>query len=129
MNKIAKILLVLLCGPHWVACAERSDCVVADNIMVMESQEVSRAGAMLVLRTTGLGDKQTFVEFYESKVEFDECGKVATKPVVVEYLDLEMGLPTALEIDGLGITVQYSDRPFYDGWRAAIQVDYYGAPN
>lgn len=123
MMKVAKFLLVLVIGSFGAACSEPSDCFVADNVLPLQHESLSKDSLFLFVRTSGVSDKQSFVELYDRAVEFDECGKSSIAPIASEHIDLKEGLPGNLVIEDGGITVTYMDKPFHEDWRGALTVD------
>lgn len=108
MIRLLAILGMLLTVGGVSGCAPEVDCFVADRIEVVDEVSIDGDTYTVVLRTSGMQDKQHFYELYPGVPEFDDCGVASVKAVSQTYVDVEKGSVSDLVIDDLELKPVYA---------------------
>ncbi len=117
MNRLVKLfcLVVTLSMTLLViSCKEQKtlDCLVSDQIIFLNYFLVNNKTYYLYERRSGFSDKISYLEFYDLKPDFDQCGE-PSKPQLSQVPVSDLGNdPVRVVIRDLLIDVEYGGEPY-----------------
>ena len=90
-----------------IGCSVQDDCFVADSVHLVATVTDDVGSYSIVLRTSGLQEKENFYELYEGAPDFDDCGRTTVPLLDVVHVDVSEGGISYLRIQGHKIHVIY----------------------
>jgi len=112
LNKFIILLLTLVIMQFITACTKEPDCMVSDQVQFLKEFSVANTPYFLYVRRSGFSDKMSYLEFYDIKPNFDQCGEPSQAQLSqVPVSDLGNN-PIRIVIHDLLIVVEYGEEPY-----------------
>ncbi len=114
MAKIPSLLCFLTLLLFLNACTNEDslDCAVSDQIKFLSDFSIGDKSYYLYERRSGFSEKISYLEFYDLKPDFDQCGE-PSKPQLSQVPVSDLGNnPVKIVIQDLLIDVEYGDKPY-----------------
>lgn len=112
MRRLLLAALVLLSVPlavrwglSWMPGPDVPACADTDVLTPMPSPELRALGRQLLLRQSGMAEKEFFLELHRADTVFDDCRRSSSPALDQAHVDLASGPPSAVSIRGDRITV------------------------
>lgn len=112
MRRVALVALVLLAGllalrwmPRPAAVGVGAPCADTDVLTPMPSPALRDRGRQLLLRQSGLAQKEFFLELHRADTVFDDCRRPSSPALDEVHVDRAQGRPSAVAVDGDRISV------------------------
>lgn len=102
-------ILILFFSALVSACSSNSDCFIADSVRIVSKAKKDGSGYFLVARTSGFSDKVTFFELYDTKPEFDSCGKTGSKMLDMKVIDDQSGFIKKVKVKNGKLEIEYTN--------------------
>lgn len=108
---VVAVFLVLL-ARNWRDHGNTSilPCHDTDVLTPFEAVALSTGGKKLVLRQSGIHEKEFFLELYSAETTFDECQHASTEPLDALWVDRSLGRPKSIIVQDGKLTVIYDSR-------------------
>ncbi len=98
-------------------------CMVSDRVTFLKSFVIEDKTYFLYERRGGFADKMSYLEFYDVKPEFDQCGESTIERISQVPVDDLGNNPVRIIIKDMLIDIEYGDTPYSSPDLAALPVE------
>lgn len=98
-------------------------CMVSDRVTFLKSFVITDKTYFLYERRGGFADKISYLEFYDVKPEFDQCGESNIARISQVPVDDLGNNPVRIIIKDMLIDIEYGDTPYSSPDLATLRIE------